>query len=68
MVSTQNSKCRLFLGLVSRAQVTSLHTYGDYRQSSGKPIKVLELESNEEFILLQNPLSTSELWVLLIIS
>jgi hypothetical protein len=67
-VSTQSNEHEFFLGLVSRAQVTSLHTYGDYRQSSGKPLKVLELESNEEFILLQNPLSESELWVLLIIS
>ncbi len=67
-MSTQSNEHEFFLGLVSRAQVTSLHTYGDYRQSSGKPLKVLELESNEEFILLQNPLSASELWVLLIIS
>ena len=67
-MSTQSNEHEFNLGLVSRAQVTSLHTYGDYRQSSGKPLKVLELESNEEFILLQNPLSESELWVLLLIS
>ncbi len=67
-MSTQSNEHEFFLGLVSRAQVTSLHTYGDYRQSSGKPLKVLELESNEEFILLQNQLIKSELWDLLIIS
>ena len=35
------------MGLVSRTQVTSSHTYGGKRQSSGKPFKVLELESNK---------------------
>jgi hypothetical protein len=37
----------LFLGLVSLTQVTSSHTYGGKTQSSGKPFKVLELESNK---------------------